>query len=90
MTDTQRIRLYRQAYRRMSRDLDCSSWDWPTLRIVSPTWYETLRQLSVLAPVPQTKTTFGVGPALAVSYVRSALARSAAEKVLGDYVPYRV
>lgn len=46
MTTEQARRLYRKAYEAMAKDLCCSSWDWHTLAVVSPSWYRTLRTVS--------------------------------------------
>lgn len=52
MTQEQIDRLYRKAYERMSRGdgYQPYGYDWPTLRLVKPGWYRTLRLILSMEP----------------------------------------
>jgi len=52
MTQTQIDRLYRRAWERMTRYDGYQPWgyDWTTIRITSPGWYRTLRQIRAMQP----------------------------------------
>lgn len=47
-------RIYRAAHDRMSYQLGTSSWDWPTLRMLSPSWARTLHAILTALRIART------------------------------------